>query len=979
MEEIVFNSMDERKFSIYYDLMQIKVNNILLISSPYDAWVMEEDCKISERIVSEYRGLNLSRPPRLTWVSSVEEALVKLDHGGFELVIIMPHDCSNDSVEMGQRIKEKNNDIPVVLLVHREFRAPGENVPDGVDHIYIWSGDAELLVAIVKNMEDSLNAEYDTSKIGIRVIIVVEDSARYLSSFLPILYKELVRQTQSLLEEGLNSEHRLLTMRARPKILTAETYEEAVELYQKYEPYVLGIISDVRFPRNGILDENAGVDFLREVTAKRCDIPMLFASNEPENREKAEAVSDYFVDKNSPDMLADVRSFVKEHLGFGDFIFRDLNAKEIARASSLYSLEKQLKSVPLDVFLRHCQNNDFSRWFYARTEIDLANQVRPLRDHDFSDSEDHRQHIISLIKECRNKRQQGVIVTFNPGDFDPETDFLKIGSGSLGGKARGLAFISSMFERNKWISKKHSGIRISAPKTLTIATSAFDDFIEMNGLKFLAKSDLSDEKIKEIFDQATFPIWIETQLKAYLREVRSPLSVRSSSLLEDAQYQAYAGLYSTYMISNEHTDILVRLRQLVKAVKMVWASTFFEAPRAFSRRVNQRTDEEKMGVVVQKLCGQRYGDYFFPAISGVGQSYNYYPFGKLKSEEGIVSLAMGIGKSIVDGEQCIRFSPRHPKILPQCTNVKDSLKNSQRTFYALKMKGDEIVDIHSGCNLEKLDISAFNDSLPVKKMASTYEPQENRIRDTAAASGPKVMLFAPILRHKIFPLPEALDDVLKVAARGMGGPVEIEFSVNIYEDGIPEMTLLQLRPMSARIEMDRVKITDKDIEKAVVISSLSLGNSNKNSIEDIVYVRTDDFDVAKTREIAAEISKINKMLFNNNRKYILIGPGRWGSADPWLGIPVEWSDISGVSVIVEALDQSLKVEPSQGSHFFHNISTLGINYMMIFDDDANMLNRDWLEKQTVIESFNYVTHLRTSQPVAVKVDGRSSQGVIFLQ
>lgn len=975
---VVFKGSDDRNFSLYHELMQIKVKNILLISSPYDAWVMEEDCKISERIVSEYRGMNLSRPPRLTWVSSIDEAMIRLDQGNFELVIIMPHQCRIEASEMGRMIKEKIPDLPVVLLAHREIRQPGDKRPEGLDRIFVWSGDAELLVALVKNLEDWMNASHDTQRVGIRVIIVVEDSSRYLASFLPILYKELVRQTQAVLEEGLNAEHRLLTMRARPKILTAETYEEAVAIYQKYEPYVLGVISDVRFPRNGILDGDAGMDLLYEVTSKRSDIPLLLASNEPENKEKAEAVSAYFVDKNSPDMLAEVRRFVLEHLGFGDFVFRDLDGNEISRASSLYSLEKMLRNIPQDVFLAHCRKNDFSRWFYARTEIELANMVRPLRDPDFPDAETHRQHIISLIRKRRMQRQQGVIVSFNPKDFDPQTDFLKIGSGSLGGKARGLAFISSMLVRNKWLHDRHPDILISAPRTLTIATSGFDDFIEMNGLKYLAKADISDEEVMQIIDKAYFPGWIEAQLWAYLHEVRYPLSVRSSSLLEDAQYQAYAGLYSTYMIPNDHLDLEVRLRHLVKAVKMVWASTFYRAPKAFSRRVNQRTDEEKMGVIIQQLCGQRHGDYFFPAMSGVGQSYNYYPFGKMKPEQGVVSVAMGIGKSVVDGEQCIRFSPKYPKILPQCPNLEASLKNAQTRFYALKMTGASTEDIHGGANLEKLDIADFEDSLPVQKLASTYIPEEGRLRDTAAVPGPKVMLFAPVLKHKTIPLSALMKDVLAMTEKGMGGPVEMEFSVNIYDgDRKPEITLLQLRPMSARADLNQVSIKQSDIDDAVCVSTHALGNAYKRDIEDVVFVRPDNFDVAKTRAIAREISRVNGKLIKSDRNYLLIGPGRWGSADPWLGIPVEWTDISGVSVIVETSSESLKVEPSQGSHFFHNITTLGINYVMVLPSEGNGIDWAWFESQPVVDQTEYITHIRTPGPLAVKVDGRSSNGVVL--
>ena len=977
-EKMTFLGGQSRTFNLYHDLMQIKVHDILLISSPYDAWVMEEDSRISERIVSEYRGLNLSRPPRLKWVSTIEEALELLDVRFFDLVILMPHLTNMNCCSMGKRIKEKIPGIPVAMLAHKQLAVSDEDLCEGTDRQFVWSGDAELLVAMVKNLEDLLNVEHDTKEVGIRVIIVVEDSPRYLASFLPILYKELVRQTQALLEEGLNSEHRLLTMRARPKILTARTYEEALGLFKQYEPYILGVISDVRFPRMGRLDGNAGIDLLKELKEHREDIPLLLASNEVENKKRAESIPAYFVDKNSPDLMSAVRKFVIDHLGFGDFIVRDAEDKEVARATSLYSLEKILRNMPEEIFIQHCQRNDFSRWFYARTEITLANKIRPLKSKDFPDWGSHRHHLLELIKERRMQRQQGVIVSFNPKDFDPDTDFLKIGSGSLGGKARGLAFICSMLSRNSWLHEKYKDMVISTPRTLTIGTSGFDDFIEMNDLSYLASTDLDDEKVAQIFTDAFFPGWIEAQLWAYLQEVKYPLSVRSSSLLEDAQYQAYAGLYSTYMISNDNPDLEKRLQQLVNAIKLVWASTYYKAPKSFSQRVNQRTDEEKMGVIIQEVAGQRYKDYFFPAISGVGQSYNYYPYGKMKPEHGVATIALGIGKSVVDGEQCIRFSPRYPKILPQCPTLTDSLKNAQTTFYGLRMMNGEISEIHDDANLDKLNIADFEDTAPVRMLASTYLPDEGRIRDTAHIPGPKVILFASVLKHKLFPLSSVLTDVLKLAEKGMGGPVEIEFCINLFEDGRkPEFNLLQLRPMSARADLNQVSISEEDLLNAVCVSSHALGNAEKNDIYDILIVRPDCFDVAKTRSIALEISKMNAQLVKEQRKYLLAGPGRWGSADHWLGIPVEWPDISGVSAIVETSAQSLKVEPSQGSHFFHNITTLGINYFMVLDKPGNVMNWDWFTAQPVIEEGEYVSHLRVPAPIVLKVDGRTSQGVIL--
>lgn len=969
----------DAKFRTYHHLMSRKVRDILLISTPYDAWVMEEDCKLSERIVSEYRGLNLSHPPRLTWVSSVDDALVKLDEQQYDLVIHMPQLTDMEGVNEAHSIKEKAPDMPIILLTHRDVDFP-EGRPSCFDHHIVWSGDADLLVALVKLTEDSWNVDFDTGKGGIRVIIFVEDSPRYISSMLPILYKELVLQTQKVIEVGLNQEHRLLTMRARPKILLAENFEQALELFQTYEEFVQGVISDVRFPRGGSLDSDAGVDFLREVKEVRKDIPLLMASNESVNKAKAQTIPAFFVDKNSPLLLADVQRFVSDQLGFGDFIFRKSDGTEIARAGSLYILEKLMRVVPDDIFLRHSRDNDFSRWFFARTEFNLACKVRPLTEQDFDDVDAMRGYLAEHIHRRRMERQKGVIVTFNPKDFDPSTDFLKIGQGSLGGKARGLAFLFALLDRASDLEEKYGDrIAVAAPKTLTMATKCFDEFVSFNDLKYLAEKEVEDSEVARIFEQAEFPAWIREQLRAYLIEIRHPLAVRSSSLLEDAQFQAYAGLYSTYMLPNDHPDVECRLEQLIYAIKMVYASTYFAAPKSFSRRVNLRTDEERMGVIIQEIVGERYGEYFYPAMAGVAQSYNYYPYGRMKPEEGVATVAMGLGKTVVDGEKCLRFSPHHPKVLPQCPNVDETLKNAQNAFYSLHMPGScELETLTPGGNVVRRDLTEAEEQGPVALLASTYLPEENILRDTAAVEGPKVMVFAPVLKHKTIPLAEVLRDVLEVAQEAMGGPVEIEFAVNMYtDDRKPTFSLLQVRPMSAKADLHLVNIEQDEIEQAFCYSEHALGNAEKRDIMDIVYVRPDVFDAGKTMQIAEEIGRLNRKLVEEGRGYLLIGPGRWGSSDRWLGIPVGWADISGVSVIIETWAEELKVEPSQGSHFFHNITTLGINYVMVPQAGNSRLDWDWLTSLPAANEGEYVARVTLDAPIIVKVDGRQSKSIML--
>jgi len=945
------------RFKIFHELMARKVRDVLLVSTPYDAWILEEDCRLSERIIHEYRGLNLSNPPRFTWASTAQEALAALDKKRFDMVISMSQLADMDVFDLGEEIKKKVPDLPVVLLAHDSLPPPTQEClldftrPPGIDQSFVWSGNTDILVALVKSAEDRLNVEHDTEFAGIRVILFVEDSPTYISSLLPVLYRELVSQAQAIMEDRLNEEHKLLTMRARPKILVAESFEEANQLFEKYEPYVLGVISDVRIPRNCILDENAGVAFLSKIKKERFDIPLLLTSSEPSNADKARKIPAAFVDKNSPSLHAEVRSFFVDQLGFGDFVFRKPDGREIARTPSLRKLEEILRHIPEDSFVYHYTRNDFSRWLFARTEIMLASKVRPLRDEDFSGIEDHRQYLISLIQTWRQRRQKGVVADFDAGDFDPQTEFFKIGKGSLGGKARGLAFVANLLQRLPAIHKKFEDVNIFIPHTLVITTEGFDIFVEENDLKDLAKSNTPDEEIAEAFRNADFPEFIAKDLKAYLDRIKYPLAIRSSSLLEDAQFRAYAGLYRTYMLPNDDPNLDARLEQLINAIKLVYASTYFQDPKAFSKRVGHRTEEEKMAVIIQQLVGVRYGDYFYPTLSGVAQSHNYYPFAKMKPEEGIATVALGLGKTVMEGEKALRFSPKFPQLLPQRSTVEDILENSQQLFYSLKMGGEHPeLGIHEDANLAKRDISDADEEAPVKLLASTYIPDEDRIRDSAHMEGYRILTFAQILKYGQFPLAEVLSEVLALGQEGMGYPVELEFSVNMPQDPErkPEFAFLQLRPMTARAELLQVEISDDEIARAFCFSSRALGNTETSDIADIIYVKPDDFDPARTQQIAREIGELNSKLMSESRKYLLIGPGRWGSADRWLGIPVSWAEICGVAAMVEMSSSQLKADPSQGSHFFHNITTLGITYATVSEGESDFINWDWLKVQPVV-------------------------------
>jgi CheY-like chemotaxis protein len=973
------------RFKLFHELMSQKVREILLISSLYDAWVMEEDCRLSEAIINEYRGLNLSHPPRLNWVSSSEAALAAMKNKHMDLVIIMPRMADTSVVSTATMIRAEAPDLPIVLLCHHIDSClgfsflPRSSLPL-FNRIFFWRGNSDLLLAVVKSTEDQRNVTYDTLFASIRVIIFVEDSPEYLSALLPLFYRELVSQTQAVMEEGLNEEHRLLAMRARPKILVADTFERALEIFRLYEPYVLGIISDVRFPRDNKLDENAGVDLLRTIKSERFDIPMLLMSSEARNAGKAADIPAFFVDKNSPTLLSDVQSFLLNHLGFGDFVFRSPDGHEIARASNLRALEKLIQTIPDDSFAHHCNRNDFSRWLFARSEIELASRVRPVRENDFSDLESHRRFLVSVIHERRMQRQKGVVVDFDPKAFDEDSEFLKIGTGSLGGKARGLSFASALLRRYPALQMKFPSVDVIIPQTLVITTEVFSTFIEENDLRELAKSDLPDGIIVDRFMKSQFPENFRTQLSGFLSHFGYPLAVRSSSLLEDAQFRAYAGLYKTYMLPNDNPDLECRLEQLVTAIKMVFASTYFQSPKAFSQRVGHLTEEEKMAVVVQKLIGGRHKNFFYPAVAGIAQSYNYYPFASMRPEDGIATIALGLGKAVMDGEKALRFSPSHPEMLPQRSTVEDILDNSQRFFYALKL-GEALcnLSLNDGLTLVRREISEALDEYPVRASSSTYVRDEHSIRDSDAVPGYRVITFAQILKYALFPLADILKEVLAIGQEGMGCPVEMEFCVDLNSDRFtkPQFAILQLRPMSAREEMANIEITPQDVKEAFCVSTKALGNRISKEITDIVFVKPDVFDPAQTREISYEIGIMNKALLAEGRKYILIGPGRWGSTDRWLGIPVTWADICGVSAIVEAAHPKLNAEPSQGSHFFHNLISLGINYMTVQNDEHNRIDWRWLMSLPVIEDGKFAARVSLENALTLKVDGRNSLGVLI--
>jgi Pyruvate phosphate dikinase, AMP/ATP-binding domain len=970
-------------FKVFHELMAMKVQEILLVSSPYDAFIMEEDGSLASRIINEYSGLNLSHPPRVTRAASANEALALLPGKAYDMVITTPHLEEMDAFTLGLKIKKENSNLPVILLAHTVrgiYPLPENRDCSGIDKIFIWSGNSDLLMALVKNVEDNLNVGPDTEKAQVRVLILVEDSPVYYSSFLPLIYKEVVKQTQMVLGVGLNEEHRLLRMRSRPKILLATDFEEAMALYRRFYPYLLGIISDTRIPKGGKLSDKAGAILLSRIRDEFADLPLLLLSSESRNSDEAKRIPARFLDKNSPNLLRELHDFFLNNIGFGDFVFRTPEGEEVGRASDLRSLQAMLPHIPDASLWHHACKNHFSKWIMSRSEIALASQFRDVQACEFTDAAGMRQYIISSIQEMRRWQQKGVVAQFNANSFDAEImDFVKIGLGSIGGKARGLAFMSALLHQNPFVHENYPGVTIRIPKTLVVSTDGFDAFVQLNDLGHLAEISASNTEVAGCFLKGDMPEWLVRDLEVFLEQARYPLSVRSSSLLEDAQFQPYAGLYETYMIPNNHPSLEQRLRHLVDAIKLVYASTYYEGPKAFSMTTANKPQEEAMAVIVQELAGQAYGDYFYPAISGVVQSHNFYPVSPMKPDEGIAHIALGMGKTVVEGEKTLRFSPKYPTMLPQFSTVEDMLKNSQSRFYALKIRDypDELNFSHH-CNLENRHVDDAAEEFPVMRLASTYVHGEHRIRDTTGISGSRVLTFAPILKYKSFPLPQLLTDFLTLARKGLGCPVEIEFSVNLNADGDggPEFCFLQMRPMVAGEEQFEVQIEKDDIERAFCFSHQTLGNGKNEKMADIVYVKPECFKADATLQMAAEIGQINAELMKAGRPYLLAGPGRWGSSDRWLGIPVQWQNISAVGAIIELRNETLRADPSQGSHFFQNITSQQIHYITVDEGSEDFIDWSWLDALPLIRETRFLRHVRMEKPMMLKIDGRLSKCVM---
>jgi len=974
----------ELLFEGFDNLMPFRVQNILLVSSLYDSFILREDSRLNELLISESLDLHLQQIPRITHVSSCTEALaLARSEPRFNLIVTNLAVGEMDAAQLAREIKSAGLDVPVVVLAYdyREVKNFVARHPvSDIERIFLWQGSARVLIAIVKYIEDKRNVLHDTAAMGVPVVLLVEDNIRYYSSFLPLIYTELIMQTRRVIQEGFNLAHKLVRMRARPKILLCSNFEEAHALAVRYQDNLLGLVSDVEFPHGGVLSSEAGFELARRVRALVPDLPVVLQTSRTQFRPQAHAEGFSFLRKRSPTFLRDLRRLLTQQFAFGDFVFRTPDGVEVARATDLNSLEALLHTVPAESIAFHGQRNHFSHWLMARTEFALSQKFRPRKVSDYPTIEDLRRNLIDSIGEYRREQSDILIGDFKPAAFPSGGSyFLRIGAGSLGGKARGLAFIRHMLHKRR-ITRRFPGVRVLVPPAVVIATDSFDRFLAENNLLDFALHAEDDTEIQQRFLAAQLPAPLIEDLRAFLAEARFPLAVRSSSLLEDSQYQPFTGVYETFMLGNHHADDSLRLAQLSEAVKLVYASTFSHHAKSYVRATPFRLEEEKMAVILQQVVGSFHGPRFYPDFSGVARSRNFYPIPPMKFEDGIAAVALGLGRAVVDGGKCLSFCPRYPANLVQFSTVEDTLSGSQSDFFALSL--DHAAPETSPPDLREvrftLDVAEADGTLDA--LGSTYSPDNDAIYDGLSRRGVRVVTFAPILKYGAFPLASVLDQLIKDGEDSFGQPVEIEFAVRLpAQAGEPsEFGFLQIRPLVLFRESDQLRMENVDPARLLSHSSKVLGNGRIPNLCDVVVVDSQRFERHQSQEVARLVAYFNAKLTGENRPYLLVGVGRWGSNEPWLGIPVEWDEISGARVIVEAGFRDFRVTPSQGSHFFQNLTAFQVGYFTVNPDlGEGSVDWPWLAAQTALEERGCVRHLRFSDPLLVLMDGRSSQGMIF--
>ena len=965
----------------FVNLMMRRIYNVLIVANPYDAFMLEDDGRVEEKIYNEYVELGLRYPPTFTQVSTTEEAREVLRTMHIDLVICMPGNADNDAFSVARDIKAEFPHMHCIVLTpfsHGITKRMENEDLSIFDYVFCWLGNTNLILSIIKLIEDKMNLEHDINEGGVQMILLVEDSIRFYSSILPNLYNYILAQSKRFATEALNRHSATLRMRGRPKVVLARNYEEAMALYERYSDNMLGVISDVRFPIHGEKDSEAGLKLMREIRQNDPYLPLILESSESENRAKAEAEGFRFVDKNSKKMSLDLRKILEEHFGFGDFIFRDPKTKaEIMRIHSLKELQDNIFKIPDDSMLYHISRNHMSRWLSARAIFPVSMFLKTVTWERLKDITAHREIIFDAIVQYRHMKNIGVVAVFDRMKFDAYSHFARIGEGSLGGKGRGLAFLDNIIKMHPEFNSLE-GAKVQIPRTVVLCTDVFDQFMEQNNLYQIALSDASDDDILRHFLRAQLPDSLIADFFTFFEAVKSPIAIRSSSLLEDAHYQPFAGIYSTYMIPYLD-DKYAMLEMLACAIKGVYASVYYRDSKAYMTATSNVIDQEKMAVILQEVVGKQYDGRYYPNISGVLRSLNYYPIGDERAEDGIASLALGLGKYIVDGGQTLRVSPYHPHQVLQTSELETALRETQTRFYALDTRhvGNDF-KVDDGFNILNLKVKEAERNNSLNFIASTYDPYDNVIRDGLYDGGRKVISFAGVLQQNVFPLPELLQMSMRYGAEAMRRPVEIEFACNLNADRTGSLYLLQIRPIVDQKQMldeDLAAIPDAD---CLLRSHNSLGHGVTEDVTDVVYVKTDDrFSAADNPTIAREIEKLNKEYLDRGTNYVLVGPGRWGSSDSWLGIPVKWPHISAARVIVEVALKNYRVDPSQGTHFFQNLTSFGVGYFTI-DENRNdgCFHKSTLDAMPAVEETDHVRVVRFEKGLRIMMDGKKGEGVV---
>ena len=972
----------------HYRFMKYRIHKILLVCCSYDGYILEEDGHIESQINQEYLDLNMSNPPSFTRVSSTREALEALaEDDSYDFILTMYNVGEPDVFTFAKLAKERHPQIPIALLTSFSkdiYRRLGEQDRSGLDYIFCWHGNTDLIIAIIKLVEDKMNAEEDITVGGVQAILLVEDSIRFYSTYLPELYKLILLHNTEFLKDAFNEQQQVLRKRARPKILLARCYEEAVELYDRYKQNLLGVISDVGFVlhREDPAESekpDAGIDLCRRIKNDNPLMPVLLQSSQTAFSEQAEALGAGFIAKNSKTLLSQLHDYIDREFAFGDFVFEDpATGEEIGRARDLAQMQEMIASIPDEAFEYHTSQNHLSKWLYSRGLFPLAASIRQYNKSHFTSVEEHRRVLVNLIRDYRTLLGQGVVARFDAETYSDAIAFARIGEGSLGGKARGLAFMNSMLIKYRQYDK-HEGVRIMIPRSVVIATEYFDEFIRMNGLQYVVSQEFSDEEILSEFVSSYVPPRLQQELKAYIRTVRTPLAVRSSSKLEDSHYQPFAGIYSTYMIPfTKNEDQMLRL--LLRAVKSVYASVYFAASRAYIQTSQNLISEEKMAVIIQEVCGTEQDGLYFPTCSGVARSINYYPIGDERPEDGVCNVAMGLGKLVVDGGRTLRFSPRYPQKVLQTSTPELALRDTQNEVLALSLSPEEFrTSIDDAVNLHRLNVREIDGMRNARFVCSVWDRENERISDSPFDRGRKVITFNNILKYNTFPLAEIVSDILRMGTEEMRCPVEVEFAVNMDVPAGQQQifNLLQIRPIIDNQDNRPIDWSSETPDHALIYGEQALGIGRMNDISDIVYVKTPMFDSLATEKIADELLALNARMRDEQRTYILVGPGRWGSSDPFLGVPVKWTHISEAKVIVECGIERFDVEPSQGTHFFQNVTSLGVGYLTInpFRGDG-IFREDLLDARKALYEGTYLRHVRFDRPLWVCVDGRSNRGMV---